>query len=379
MSDAIPTTATAAGRWWWGVDRLTLAALIALMLSGCVLVFAASPGVAERIGAGSRDMFILRQVVWIGLAFVVLLGVSLLSVRQVKGLAILGLLAAFLATAATLVVGVEIKGARRWLSLPGMSLQPSEFLKPTLAIVCAMLLAHGKLAATGAQRLAAMAAAVALVAVGALLLKAQPDVGMLAVLTAVLFAQFFVSGLNLLVVGGIGLLAVGVLGAAYVLMPHVQSRVHRFLFPEGTDTYQVDTALRAFGNGGLFGVGPGEGRVKINLPDAHADFIFAVAGEEFGMIACLLLILLFGVVVVRGFLRLLAEPDLFVVLAATGLLTGFGLQAFINMGSTLNLIPTKGMTLPFVSYGGSSLLAVAFGMGALLAITRRRPPRAEAV
>lgn len=379
MSDAIPTTATAAGRWWWGVDRLTLAALIALLLSGYVLVLAASPGVAERIGAGSRDMFILRQIVWLGLAFVALLGVSLLSVRQVKWLAILGLIGALGATAATLLLGVEIKGARRWLSLPGMSLQPSEFLKPTLAIVCAILLAHGKLAATRAQRWSAMAAAVALVAVGAALLKAQPDVGMLAVLAAVLFAQFFVSGLNLLVVGFIGLLAVGVLGAAYALLPHVQSRVHRFLFPEGTDTYQVDTALRAFGNGGLFGVGPGEGRVKTSLPDAHADFIFAVAGEEFGVIACLLLILLFGAIVVRGFLRLLAEPDLFVVLAATGLLAGFGLQAFINMGSTLNLIPTKGMTLPFVSYGGSSLLAIAFGMGALLAITRRRPPRAEAV
>jgi cell division protein FtsW len=378
MSDAIPSGATAAGRWWWGVDRLTLAALIALLLAGYVLVLAASPGVAERIGAGSRDMFILRQVVWLALAFVVLLGVSLLSVRQVKWLAILGLAGALAATAATLVVGAEIKGARRWLSLPGMSLQPSEFLKPTLAIVCAILLAHGKLAATRARRWAAMGAAVALVAAGGALLKLQPDIGMLAVLAAVLFAQFFVSGLNLVLVGFVGVLVLGALGAAYLLLPHVQSRVHRFLFPEGTDTYQVDTALRAFGNGGLFGVGPGEGRVKTSLPDAHADFIFAVAGEEFGMIACLLLILLFAVIVVRGFLRLLAEPDLFVVLAATGLLAGFGLQAFINMGSTLNLIPTKGMTLPFVSYGGSSLLAIAFGMGALLAITRRRPPRAEA-
>ena len=377
MSDAIPTSATAAGRWWWGVDRLTLAALIVLMLAGYVLVLAASPGVAERIGAGSRDMFILRQVVWLALACATLLGMSLLSVRQVKWLAILGLACALAGTAATLVVGVEIKGARRWLPLAGISLQPSEFLKPTLAIVCAMLLAHGKLAATHARRAAAMGGALALVAAGGALLKAQPDVGMLAVLCAVLFAQFFVSGLNLAIVGFIGMLAAGTLGAAYLLLPHVQSRVHRFLFPEGTDTYQVDTALRAFGNGGLFGVGPGEGRVKTSLPDAHADFIFAVAGEEFGMIACLVLILLFGVIVVRGFLRLLAEPDLFVVLAATGLLTGFGLQAFINMGSTLNLIPTKGMTLPFVSYGGSSLLAIAFGMGALLAITRRRPPRVE--
>ena len=371
------TTRRPEDRWWWGVDRWTLAALIALILAGYVLVLAASPGVAERIGAGSRNMFILRQVVWLGLAFAVLFAMSLAPVRAVKWLAILGLAGALAATAATLFVGVEIKGARRWLALPGMSLQPSEFLKPTLAIVCAMLLAQGKLAATAAERWAATLGALLLVAVAALLLKAQPDVGMMVVLAAVLFAQFFVSGLNLFLVGLVGALGAAAAAAAYLLLPHVQSRVQRFLNPEGTDTYQVDTALRAFGNGGLFGVGPGEGRVKSSLPDAHADFIFAVAGEEFGMIACLLLILLFAFIVVRGLLRLLAEPDLFVVLAATGLLAGFGLQAFVNMGSTLNLIPTKGMTLPFVSYGGSSLLAVAFGMGALLALTRRRPPRQE--
>jgi cell division protein FtsW len=378
MSDAIPTTATATGRWWWGVDRLTFAALVALLLAGYVLVLAASPGVAERIGAGSRNMFIGRQVVWLALAFGVMLAVSLLTIRQVKWLAILGLLGALALTAATLAFGVEIKGARRWLSFPGMSLQPSEFLKPTLAIVCAILLAHGKLSPDQNLRWAATAGAIALVATAGLLVKLQPDIGMLAVLCAVLFAQFFVSGLSLVLVAFVGALTVGVMGAAYWLLPHVQSRVHRFLFPEGTDTYQVDVALRAFGNGGLFGVGPGEGRVKSSLPDAHADFIFAVAGEEFGMVVCLGLILVFAFIVVRGFLRLLAEPDLFVVLAASGLLAQFGLQAFINMGSTLNLIPTKGMTLPFVSYGGSSLLAIAFGMGALLAITRRRPPRADA-
>lgn len=375
MSEALPRPEMTRGLWWWGIDRFTLFVLIALLLAGYVLVLAASPGVAERIGAGSRDLFALRQVVWLVLAFGVLLGVSLLSVRQVKWLAVLGLLAALAATAATLVIGVEIKGARRWLALPGLSLQPSEFLKPTLAIVCAILLAEGKLAAASGRRWLATGGALGLALLGGALLKAQPDIGMLAVLAAVLFVQFFVSGLNLVLVFLVGLLVLGALGAAYALLPHVQSRVHRFLFPEGTDTYQIDAALRAFGNGGLFGVGPGEGRVKTSLPDAHSDFIFAVAGEEFGMIACLVLILLFGAIVVRGLLRLLAEPDLFVVLAASGLLAGFGLQAFVNMGSTLNLIPTKGMTLPFVSYGGSSLLAIAFGMGALLALTRRRPPR----
>jgi cell division protein FtsW len=375
MSEALPRPGMTRGLWWWGIDRFTLFVLIALLLAGYVLVLAASPGVAERIGAGSRDLFVLRQVVWLVLAFGVLLGVSLLSVRQVKWLAVLGLVAALAATAATLVIGMEIKGARRWLALPGLSLQPSEFLKPTLAIVCAILLAEGKLAAASGRRWLATGGALGLALLGGALLKAQPDIGMLAVLAAVLFVQFFVSGLSLVLVFIVGLIVLGALGAAYALLPHVQSRVHRFFFPEGTDTFQVDTALRAFGNGGLYGVGPGEGRVKTSLPDAHSDFIFAVAGEEFGMIACMVLILLFGAIVVRGLLRLLAEPDLFVVLAASGLLAGFGLQAFVNMGSTLNLIPTKGMTLPFVSYGGSSLLAIAFGMGALLALTRRRPPR----
>jgi cell division protein FtsW len=157
----------------------------------------------------------------------------------------------------------------------------------------------------------------------------------------------------------------------------VQSRVHRFIDPSSGDNYQVSVALEAFGHGGLLGRGPGEGRVKNVLPDAHADFVFAVAGEEFGLVVCLVILALFAFVVVRGLVRLMHETDLFVVLAATGLLTQFGLQAFVNMASSLHLIPTKGMTLPFVSYGGSSVLAIAMGMGMLLALTRRRLSRAD--
>jgi cell division protein FtsW len=362
------------GRWWWTIDRWTLAALLLLIGFGYIMVLAASPAVAERIGASSR-MFFLRQILYLGAAAALMIAVSMLSIRQVRLLGWVGLAGSLVLVAATLGIGAEIKGARRWLNIPGLgSVQPSEFLKPCFAVVAAWLISEGKLN----RRHGATLLALVIFGVVAVLLKGQPDIGMLLVIAAVFFAQFFVAGLNLFVVGFVGAAGMLLAGIAYTFFPHVQSRVHRFLFPEGTDTYQVDTALRAFGNGGLFGVGPGEGRVKTSLPDAHADFIFAVAGEEFGMIVCLLLILLFAVIVVRGFLRLLAEPDLFVVLAATGLLAGFGLQAFINMGSTLNLIPTKGMTLPFVSYGGSSLLAIAFGMGALLAITRRRPPRAEA-
>ena len=362
------------GRWWWTIDRWTLAALLALIGFGYIMVLAASPAVAERIGASSRNMFFLRQVFYLAAAAGLMMAVSMLSIRQVRLLAWLGLAGAILMVGATLVLGVEIKGARRWLSLPGLgSIQPSEFLKPCFAVVAAWLLAEGKVNRRHGATLLALATFVMIAA----LMKGQPDIGMLLVITAVFFAQFFVAGLNLFVVGAFGAFGLAGAGLAYVLFPHVQSRVQRFLNPETGDNYQVDVALEAFGNGGLLGRGPGEGRVKNVLPDAHADFVFAVAGEEFGLVMCLVILALFAFVVVRGLVRLLGETDLFVVLAAAGLLTQFGLQAFVNMASSLHLIPTKGMTLPFVSYGGSSVLAIALGMGMLLALTRRRLARVE--
>ena len=355
------------GRWWWTVDRWTLFAVTALIGFGYIMMLAASPAVAERIHV-SRDTFIAKQVVFLALAGLVVVGVSLLSPRGIRRLALLGCGIAVLCTAMTLVHGVEIKGARRWIALPGMSLQPSEFLKPCFAVVTAWLLSEGARTRAFPGRVIALA----FFALIALLLKSQPDMGMLAVVGAVFFVQLFVGGLNVLLVGvslgGIGAAAVG----AYTFFPHVRSRVTRFLDPASGDSYQVNTALEAFGNGGLLGRGPGEGRVKDVLPDAHADFVFAVMGEEFGLIICLLVLAVFGFIVLRGLLRLLAEQDLFIVLAATGLVTSFGLQSFVNMASSLHLIPTKGMTLPFVSYGGSSVLAVALGIGMLLALTRRR-------
>ena len=355
------------GRWWWTVDRWTLFAIAALIGFGYVMMLAASPAVAERIHQ-SRGIFIGKQVVFLALAGAVVVGTSLLTPRGVRRLALLGCLGAILLTAATMVIGTEIKGARRWISLPGMSLQPSEFLKPCFAVVTAWLLSEG----ARSRRFPGMLAACGVFGVIALLLKAQPDMGMLAVVGCVFFVQLFIGGLNILLVGvaGGGIVAAAV--GAYTFFPHVRSRVTRFLDPASGDSYQVTTALEAFGNGGLLGRGPGEGRVKDVLPDAHADFVFAVMGEEFGLVICLLVTGLFGFIVLRGLLRLLAEQDLFIVLAATGLVTSFGLQSFVNMASSLHLIPTKGMTLPFVSYGGSSVLAVALGIGMLLALTRRR-------
>jgi cell division protein FtsW len=357
------------GRWWWTVDRWTLGAIGVLIGFGYVMMLAASPAVAERIGS-SRDIFILKQVFFLAAAGAVVVAVSLLSPRSIRRTAIIGCIIALALTVATMFIGVEIKGARRWIALPGLSVQPSEFLKPCFAVVAAWLISEGRRTPRFPGKLLAIGIFLAI----ALLLKSQPDVGMLAVISAVFFAQLYIDGLNLFLVA-ILLIAAAFGGVgAYVFFPHVQRRVEAFLHPGngiGTD-YQPRTALEAFGNGGLLGRGPGEGHVKDVLPDAHADFVFAVAGEEFGMIVCLIIIAVFGFIVLRGLLRLLKEQDLFVVLSCTGLVTGFGLQAFINMASSLQLIPTKGMTLPLISYGGSSALAVALGMGMLLALTRRR-------
>jgi cell division protein FtsW len=367
------TDTSTLGRWWWSVDRWTLFALVTLVAVGYVMMLSASPAVAERIGASSRHMFITKQVAFSAMAVGVMVAVSLLTPGLVLRLAALGCAGALALTAATLVIGPEVNGARRWLFLPGMSLQPSEFLKPCLAVCVGWLIAEGK----RTRRFPGLILSLALIGATALLLKKQPDIGMLAVILAVFLAQVFVSGINILIVGiGIGGVA-GLAVLAYTLHGHVRMRVQRFLNPESGDNFQVRTSLEAFGNGGLLGRGPGEGRVKDILPDAHTDFVFPVVAEEFGLVVALALLGVFAFVVIRGLLRLMGERDMFVALACTGLLTQFGLQAFINMGSSLHLIPTKGMTLPFVSYGGSSVLALALGMGFLLALTRRRVSRLD--
>ena len=354
------------GRWWWTVDRWTLGAIGVLIGFGYIMMLAATPAVAERIGS-TRDMFIVKQVFFLAAAGFIVVGVSLLSPRMIKRLALAGCVAALILTAATMVMGVEIKGARRWISLPGMTIQPSEFLKPCFAVLAAWLIAEGR----RRRYFPGMLLAFGLFGVITILLKQQPDIGMLAVIVAVFLSQLYVYGIHMVFVGAaVGVIAAGAVGA-YTLFPHVRSRVERFWEGSG-DNYQVTTALEAFGNGGLMGRGPGEGRVKDILPDAHADFVFAVAGEEFGMLICLVILTVFAFIVLRGLLRLLKEQDFFIVLSCTGLIAGFGLQAFVNMASTLKLIPTKGMTLPFISYGGSSVVAVAIGMGMLLALTRRR-------
>lgn len=355
--------------WWWTVDRWSLAAIVALIVSGVLLSLAASPAVAGRIGYEPFH-FVYRQLSFVAPALVMIFIVSLCGPREVRRLA-LGLYgASVVLMVATLFIGPEIKGAHRWLIFGPFSIQPSEFAKPAFIVLAAAALAESN----KSQGFPGMLLACGLFAVVVGLLVAQPDFGQTLLLTVVFAGLMFLAGLRwywMAAFGGLGL-AGGV--GAYFLVPHVASRIDRFIAPEAGDTFQVNTALNAFMHGGITGVGPGEGSMKFSLPDAHADFIFAVAGEEFGLAACTALILLFGVIVWRALQRALDETDHFIQLAASGLAVMFGLQAAINIAVSLSLMPAKGMTLPFVSYGGSSMLALAVTVGMLLALTRERFP-----
>jgi cell division protein FtsW len=352
-------------RWWWTVDHTLLAGCALLALSGLVFVLASSPPVATRLGFSPLH-FASRHVLYLMPAALLLFGASLLSPKGVHRLAI-GLLAISVSMLAlTLLIGPETNGARRWLPIGGLVLQPGEFAKPALVVVIAGLLAR----APGLSNCAPGALLTALVVV---LLLGQPNVGM-ALMVAVLFAvQLFLAGLPWLMVLGLSAVGVASVWQAYWFFPHVAERIDRFIDPTSGDHYQVGRALEAVRGAAWFGSGPGEGRVKYLLPDAHSDFVFAVIAEEFGLIACVALLGLFGFVTLRGLQRTEMLPDRFTMLAAGGLLAHFGLQAIGNIGVNLNVLPATGMTLPFISYGGSSLCALALGMGMFLALTRRRP------
>lgn len=356
------------GRWWWTVDHFSIGAVLLLAAIGMILTMAASPAVAHRYDADSW-IFVRRQFVYLPMAMAALVFFSTLSPTGVRRIGLFAFAVALLMTAATLVFGVEVKGAIRWLRFGGLQVQPSEFLKPAFAVTAAWVISEARVRG----ELLFYAGAVFVVGVVGVVLLKQPDVGTTLLIVGVWTLQVFLAGLPLVLVLMLGCGFVGVAVSSYFLFAHVRDRVDQFFDPTRGEGYQVSKAIDAFHSGGLFGLGPGEGRVKEVLPDAHTDFIFAVAGEEFGFFLCFLLIGLFAFVVLRGFARALKDEDLFVVLAAAGLLSLFGMQALMNLASTMNLIPPKGITLPFISYGGSASIALAWGMGMALALTRRRP------
>jgi cell division protein FtsW len=356
-----------AGLWWWSIDRWTLTAVAMLVFAGYVMLLAVPPA---RV-TDARDLIILKQVIYLTLSAGIVLAVSLLTPRGVRRLALALFCLAFMLTILTLVMGQTQKGAARWIYLlPRVTIQPSEFLKPCFAVATAWLLTEGK----RDPGFPGLAVALALMGMIGCVLVLQPDMGMLGVVAAVFLVQLFISGLRMVWVSAAGIVAGIGSVLAYMFAGHFRTRLNDFLFPSVPTCKVLDQicmSLQGFGNGGLLGLGPGEGSVKERLPDGHSDFVFAVVGEEFGLIVCIGLVCLFAFIVLRGLVRLLNETDMFVVTAVAGLVSSFGLQAFVNMASSLGLIPTKGMTMPFVSYGGSSVLAVALGIGMLLALTRR--------
>jgi cell division protein FtsW len=354
--------------WWWTLDRLTLAALGALMLAGIILLLAASSPVATKLGLDPFH-FVNRQILYLLPAIAVMVGTSLLAPRQIRRLALVVFAVGMVMLAATLVFGTEIKGARRWIVLLGVNLQPSEFVKPAFVILIAWLFAES----ARKPEMPANTMALALFGSVVTLLMLQPDVGQTMLIAMVWCALFFMAGMRVIWVAGLAGAAVAGLGAAYLTVPHVARRLKRFIDPSSGDTFQIDNAVESFMRGGWLGQGPGEGTVKRILPDSHADFIFAVAAEEFGIVLCLIVVALFAFIVIRVLSRAMAASDPFTRYAAAGLAILFGTQSAINMAVNLHLIPAKGMTLPFISYGGSSLLSLAYGMGMVLALTRDRP------
>lgn len=353
--------------WQRGLDWSILTSAMILLCVGLLMSLAAGPPAAERLGYANEFHFVQRHSMFVGVAVIVMVGVSILDRVWARRLAALVFFGSTVLLAFILVAGYEAKGAQRWIRIGSFGLQPSEFVKPALVVLSGWLLAQRRIYPNGPW------AAITLVffcsTLGFLLL--QPDVGQSALLTAAFMVTFFVSGLPwrwaAIFVGGGTALA----GLLYATLPHVRFRINSFINPTDYDTYQIDKASEAIARGGLFGVGPGEGRIKTSLPDAHTDFIYAVMGEEFGYLAAVGLILIFGYIVWKGLRTAARLHDPYPRAAASGLFALFGLQAATNIAVNVSLIPPKGMTLPFISSGGSSMIGIALTLGLALALIRR--------
>ncbi|MCK8483891.1 putative lipid II flippase FtsW [Aliiroseovarius sp. S2029] len=356
-------------RWWRTIDKWSVSCILILFGIGILLGLAASPPLAERNGL-EQFHYVQRQLIFGVTALVTLFATTMMSPRMVRRLGVLGFVIALVAVMLLPVLGTDFgKGAVRWYSLGFASVQPSEFLKPGFVVVAAWLMAASQEINGPPGR--SMSLALVLVIVGFLAL--QPDFGQAALVLFGWGVMYFLAGAPILFLAAAA--GVVVLGGmfAYNNSEHFARRIDGFLSPDVDPTTQLGYATNAIREGGFFGVGVGEGQVKWSLPDAHTDFIIAVAAEEYGLILVLVIIALYATVVVRSFLRLIHERDTFIRLAGSGLAAMFGIQALINMGVAVRLLPAKGMTLPFVSYGGSSLIAGGIALGMLLAFTRTRP------
>ncbi|WP_235902809.1 FtsW/RodA/SpoVE family cell cycle protein [Sandarakinorhabdus oryzae] len=363
---------SAIGRWFWTIDKTLLIIIFALVAAGIVAVAAASPAAARRLsGTNLRfdDLFFLyRQLGWVALGLPLMLATSMLDLKLLKRLSVIGTLGCLAALLLVPFIGGGANGAARWIQLPGFQFQPSEFFKPCFIVTTAWLLSLK----VEDRSLPTMQISLGILGMALICLIAQPDVGQSALISAVWLTQAMLAGLSLAIVGALAVLGVVGLVAAYFTLDHFAARIDKWVMGTG-DTFQIDKALDCFRAGGWLGTGPGEGRMKFRLPEAQTDYIFSVIGEEFGLIACFMLAGLFMGLVVRALLVAMDEDDPFVFLATSGLAAQFGFQAAINMMVNLALLPSKGMTLPFISHGGSSYLAICVGAGLLLALTRCNP------
>ncbi|WP_074381399.1 FtsW/RodA/SpoVE family cell cycle protein [Bartonella doshiae] len=354
--------------WWWTIDRSIFAACLILMGIGIMLSFAASPTIAKKIGIADSFYFVRWHIIFSIPAFFVMVTISFFSLRNIRRLCALLLIVTLVLMVATLFWGPELKGARRWIPLFGISVQASEFMKPAFVVISAWLFSEQ----VGRKGIPGHSLATILYVFCSVLLVLQPDIGQTLLMSATWGGLFFVAGMPLSII--LLFLILGVLGSvlAYLFLHHVRERIDGFLTGEG-NTFQVDVGREAILNGGWFGRGPGEGTVKRIIPDSHTDFVFSVAAEEYGIILCLLIMMLFGFIVMRSLYIALNTRDSFTRLGITGIAMMIGFQSAINMAVNLHLIPPKGMTLPFISYGGSSMVAIALSMGILLSLTRRWP------
>lgn len=356
-------------KWWRTLDKLTVSCILILFGIGLLLGFAASPPLAEKNGFQPFH-YVERQAFFGGLALLVMFVTSMMSPQLVRRLAVIGFVCALIAVLGLPFFGTDFgKGAVRWYSLGFASLQPSEFLKPGFIVVAAWLLAASQEINGPPGRLWSFLLTFGI----AVVLAQQPDFGQASLILFGWGVMYFVAGAPMmLLVGMAGLVILG--GTlAYHNSEHFARRIDGFMNPDIDPTTQIGYATNAIREGGFFGVGVGEGQVKWSLPDAHTDFIIAVAAEEYGLVLVLIVIALYALIVMRSFYRLIKERDPFIRLAGTGLAAMFSVQALINMGVAVRLLPSKGMTLPFVSYGGSSVIAGGIAVGMLLAFTRTRP------
>lgn len=366
-----------AGMWFWEVDRMLLTLVLLLMAIGLVAVAAASPAAARRYSDASHIVppmyYFWRQLVWVCVSLPVLIAVSMLPVTLARRLSLIGAAFFFLLLVLVPIVGAEVNGARRWIDLGISDLQPSEFLKPFFIVATAWILSFR----AKDPELPVLFVTGVLTAVIGVLLMLQPDFGQTMVFGIVWLILLTLSGISPAAIAGLGGTAIAGVVAAYFFYDTARTRIDNFLFPTKeaalADRYQIDMAHATLTGGGLTGTGPGSGQMKFRLPEAHTDYIFSVIGEEFGLLACAVIVALYAAIVIRVFMKLLDEEDAFPLLAAAGLASQFGVQAMINMAVNTGIAPSKGMTLPFISYGGSSMIALSIGFGLLLAFTRRNP------